>query len=966
MKRGFVFLLVLWAFGSAFAQQFETFPDDPLGVKKTVLANGMQVFLIEDHAQPSVFGMVVVKAGGKYDPKDATGMGHYLEHMLFKGTQNLGTSDYAKEKPFLDRIDSLYEVLGKTTDDAERKAIQLKINENAVSAAAYAIPNELDRLIASIGGRGLNAFTQEEMIAYHNSFPPNQIEKWLDIYAERFQNPVFRLFQSELETVYEEKNRAMDGFEYAIFRRFSQSFYKNHPYGQQDVLGETEHLKNPSLTKMYEYYNTYYVANNMAIVLSGDFDANVVLPMIQKKFGVLKQGNVPAYPEYPEAPFKGREYISGHFTPIKAGIVGFRTVPNGHADEAALDVANHLLFNENETGFLNKLTFDQKLMACILQALPYNDHGASLLIIIPKLIGQSLKEAEGLAMAEFEKVKKGEFDEGALNAAKLNLQLDFERALENNFSRANYVAEAFAQNRSWGDFAAYPSELEAVTKAQVMAVANKYYGPNYLILESKMGFPKKEKLEKPGYVAPKPAADTKSEYAKGFEQLPEGKPQPHFLDFEKDVQQVQIADNVKLYRCDNPVNTIFQLDLRFGRGLMDDPLLEMAAEYMSLIGTDTKTTADLKRAFEWIGCTYSLGATDQYLEMSLSGVEGNLVQAIQLLAELCEHAKADPKKVELLAKGTKTDRKLETREGQTMGQMTLNYALYGANSDYVRRPSLKMIQSTKAEDYIARFQKALLSGCEIYYSGKKGADWVADALKTQFFKGKYPVQPFAYKEKQRIAYSEPTVIFLKKGDAIQTQVHFFKESEPFDANRIWLARCFNEYFGGMSGIVFQEIREFRSLAYTATARMNLPQLATGRAYLSGYIGCQGDKTQEAMQVMNDLLTHMPQKPERVDNIQKAVVQAAYMSRPEFRYACSTMASWQRLGYTSDPTSQNIAKYAGLTWDLLWGYCQAAVLKNEGDRPLVWVITGDPKRVSMEELKKYGKVVEVTEKMVRTE
>ncbi|MEM7040294.1 MAG: insulinase family protein, partial [Bacteroidota bacterium] len=258
--------------------------NDPLNVKKAVLDNGFEVYLIEDEHAPMIFGAVAVKAGGKYDPKDATGMGHYLEHMLFKGTTTLGTTDYTKEKVYLDKIDALYEDLGKTTEPEKRKAIQKKINEEAVAAAEYAIPNELDRLLASIGSKGVNAFTTAEMIVYHNSFPSNQVEKWLDIYAHRFQNPVFRLFQSELETVYEEKNRAMDDFTRPLFERFQKSLFKNHPYGQQSVLGETDHLKNPSLMKMYAYFNKYYVANNMALVLSGDFDAEEVMPVIKAKF----------------------------------------------------------------------------------------------------------------------------------------------------------------------------------------------------------------------------------------------------------------------------------------------------------------------------------------------------------------------------------------------------------------------------------------------------------------------------------------------------------------------------------------------------------------------------------------------------------------------------------------------------------------------------------------------------------
>lgn len=262
-----------------------TFPNDPIHVIQFKLDNGLTVYLTENHDLPQVFGAVVVKTGGKKDPADNTGMAHYLEHMLFKGTTDLGTINYEKEKVLLDQINVLYDELGKTSDPKERGVIQQKINQVSVEAAAYSIPNEMDRMISEIGGENVNAFTTEEMTAYFNSFPSNQMERWLDIYAHRFEEPVFRLFQSELETVYEEKNISMDDPFNAVFEKFMKSFYKNHPYGQQTVIGKTEHLKNPSLTAMYDYYNKWYVANNMALVLSGDFNSQEIIPIVKEKFG---------------------------------------------------------------------------------------------------------------------------------------------------------------------------------------------------------------------------------------------------------------------------------------------------------------------------------------------------------------------------------------------------------------------------------------------------------------------------------------------------------------------------------------------------------------------------------------------------------------------------------------------------------------------------------------------------------
>ena len=253
----------------------------PLDVEVYTLENGLTVMLNEDRNETSVFGAVVIDGGGKRDPSDATGIAHYLEHVLFKGTSKMGTTNYAKEKVYLDSIEVLYDELSKKKDKKTRLKIQRHINDLSVKASEYAIPNEFTRLIEGMGGTGLNAGTGYDFIYYFNSFPSAQIEKWVDLYSHRFLDPVFRLFQSELETVYEEKNRAMDN-PFRVFNETSRKyFFKNHPYGQQTILGSVEHLKTPSLSKMKEYYNKYYVPNNMHLLIAGDFDKRDVKKLIK-------------------------------------------------------------------------------------------------------------------------------------------------------------------------------------------------------------------------------------------------------------------------------------------------------------------------------------------------------------------------------------------------------------------------------------------------------------------------------------------------------------------------------------------------------------------------------------------------------------------------------------------------------------------------------------------------------------
>ena len=175
-----------------------------LKVKEYRLENGLTVWLNEDHSQPKVFGAVVVKAGAKDCPD--TGIAHYFEHMMFKGTDRIGTLDYESEKVLLDSIAMKYDELAMTEDTAARARLQKEINELSIRSSEYVIPNEFNRLINRFGGSGLNAATSYDATIYFNTFSPQYMVQWAEINSERLINPVFRLFQSELETVYEEKN----------------------------------------------------------------------------------------------------------------------------------------------------------------------------------------------------------------------------------------------------------------------------------------------------------------------------------------------------------------------------------------------------------------------------------------------------------------------------------------------------------------------------------------------------------------------------------------------------------------------------------------------------------------------------------------------------------------------------------------------------------------------------------------
>ncbi len=916
-------------------------------VEKYTLSNGLTVYLNEDHNLPSVYGGVAVNAGGKYDPADNTGMGHYLEHMLFKGTETMGTVDFQKEKPYLDRINRLYDSLGMTKDEEQRKKIQLLINETGIKAAEYAVPNDMDRLLKSFGSTGVNAFTAFELIFYHNTFPANEMEKWLTMYSDRFQNPVFRLFQSELEVVYEEKNRGQDNMGTAIFETFLSSFFKKHPYGQS-IIGKTEHLKNPSLNKMYEYYNTYYVPNNMALILCGDFDSEAIKPLIEKKFGGWKRKELPVFNAPKEDPFKGKEIINARLSPVKIGIVGYRSVPNGHPDQFGMEVVSHLLSNGNQTGLLDKLTTDRKLMVAQTFPLQLNDEGAYIVIMVPKIVGQSLKKAEGLILEEMNKIKKGNFSLAQLNAAKQQLKMQFYRNLEENESRGVQIANLFTQKMEWETYLNYPQMIDRLTQEDIVRIANQYLGENYLKLNSKMGFPKKDKLNKPEFKPVIPKDGLSSEYANNFKKIPSGKIKEPFIQFDKDISLTKSVGE-GLYYVQNPVNDIYSLTIRYKTGFLKNRNLSKVAEYLNLAGAESLPFLRFKTQLDSLGCSINFAAGEEDFEVEIEGIENNFPAAIALVGNMMKSPEINETKIKNLVNNAQFEPRLFKREKEQIGVALRDYAMYGEKSSYLNRLTLKEIKALTASLLVEDWKKVMSEKPEFHYVGRMPEKEVVKLVMENI-----PAAGKSSSEEEKVLMpcTENTILMLDDKKARQSHIWFYIPGNDYHINDEYQMDAFNSYFGGdMSALMFQEIREFRSLAYATRGTYSKPPKASQKGYFAGYIGCQGDKTLEAIQTLQEMLVNLPQKPDRMEAIRSGLIAKIPSNKPEFRALIPTLRRWQEFGYKEDPSIAKSHGYPNLTFqDIVQFYNN-----NLKGKPMIITIVGDKSKFDLDKLQKFGKI-----------
>ena len=416
---------------------YEYVENDPLNARVYTLDNGLKVYLSSYDDAPRIQTNIAVRAGSKNDPSDATGLAHYLEHMLFKGTDIYGTLDFEKEKPLLDIIEELYEEYRSIdmSDTENRDRVWSQIDSISGEAAKYAIANEYDKMVTAIGAKGTNAYTSNEKTVYINDIPSNQIEKWLKLESERFRYPVFRLFHTELETVYEEKNRGLDNDGRKMFESLLDGLFPNHQYGQQTTIGTIEHLKNPSLLEIRKYFNKYYVPNNMAICLSGDFDYDETIKLVVKYWGGFDRKENPTFDVIQEDPIT--EIVTKEVWGPEAErlYMGFR-FDGANTEHSKMLTMIDMVLSNSSAGLIDlNLNQSQKIIGGGCFPLVMKDYSIHGFYGSPKP-GQSLEEVKDLLLSQIEEVKSGNFPDWLVAVIISDLKLSQIKKMETNSGRA--------------------------------------------------------------------------------------------------------------------------------------------------------------------------------------------------------------------------------------------------------------------------------------------------------------------------------------------------------------------------------------------------------------------------------------------------------------------------------------------------------------------------------------------------
>ena len=928
-----------------------------LQVKELKLSNGMTVWLNEDHSQPKVFGAVVVKAGAKDCPN--TGIAHYFEHIMFKGTDRLGTIDYQKEKPWLDSISAQYDLLSQTKNDAERTKIQRHINELSLKAADYAIPNEYNRLISKYGGSCLNAATSYDLTFYYNSFLPQFMEHWCWLNSERLMKPVFRGFQAELENVYEEKNRAADGMG-DIQEKVFGAIFKTQPYAYP-ILGSTESLKNPRLSDMAEFFKKYYVASNMGLILCGDITPDSTLTaLLEQTFGRVQTGSAPERVKSP-MPEIGEGEVCEVKLPIPlvgAEVLVFKAPTEFEPDANALALANKLLYN-GKAGLLDSLVNEHKVMMSAAMSVGLDDAAGTGVVIIPNLFGK-MKTAEKRVMEQVQKVMNGDFSTEQMESLKREMVMEAEKELETISDRSDKLIMLFPKGRTWQDVIDNIESIKRLTKENVVAAAKKYYDANHITLSKKYGTPNKETLKQPGYkpISPK-NLDAKSALAQQLEQIPVKNTDIRTVDFEKDVTTKQLNSHVTLYYKENPMNDIFTFTLRYKDGELHSPALNVLSGYISALGTDSLKKQQLEQAWQRLGTTIEVSSGDKTFSLSLTGLDNQFAPSLQLLAHFLSAAKGDDEALKEAKDADKVDRKSFGKQKDDVLSPALSYIIYGDKSKYLNQLSKKEIKDLKSDALLGLFRELQQYDCELFYCGRQPIENVVMAAQQALPLSQcQKPQADTFREIQQP--TESVVYFYDVPKSRQNYVVSYDGigPQPTVEQRAKL-NLWEKYFaGGMSSVLFQNVREFRSLAYSTSgqsvsvSRAKYPQEPL--AFFTA-TGTQADKTMEAIATIDSLLHQMPMKEENLEAARQSVLNSIQNNYPTFRNVGNYVANLRMNGYTYDIYADDARLIPTVSMQDVIQFHQQNIANNQNR---IWLIIGDKKLTDLKALAHYGKVVEL--------
>ncbi len=944
--------IVLAACDNAKERPYESVPDDPMQTRIYTLDNGLKVYLSVNKEKPRIQANIAVRTGSRNDPAETTGLAHYLEHIMFKGTTHFGTNDYETERPFLEEIERRYEHYRTVSDPDVRKQLYHEIDSVSQLAAYHNIPNEYDKMMAAIGSEASNAYTSNDVTCYIENIPANEVENWARVQADRFQNMVVRGFHTELESVYEEYNMGLAQDANKLYNALMAKLFPNHPYGTQTVIGRGEHLKNPSIKNIKEYFRRYYVPNNVAICMAGDLEPDAVMDIIEEHFGPWQRSDSLSRPTYaPLAAIAAPQDTSVTGPEAEELCMAWRFPEGRSLMSDTLEIIGQLL-NNGKAGLLD-LNVSQQMKAQDMFAFSETmaDYTMFLLGGQPKR-GQTLEEVRALALEELEKLKRGEFADELLPGIINNMKRDYyEQLLSNNF-RAHMFSQAFVNGTPWAQAVGKAERQQGMTKEQIMDFAQRHLRDNFVCIYKRQGHPRPmPKVEKPGITPIMTNSHLQSDFLEEITENQAEPIEPVFPDFQRDITKLQSASGKEILYKQNTEEELFTLQLRFPLGSETNPLYDYAADYLDYLGTSRMTSQQLKQAFYGMACDYSFAQGSQYLTLTLQGLNEHLPKAAALVQQLLQDARPDEKAYDEyigLVSKARTDAKANQ---QRNFRALSNYAIYGHYNPTRSAPSEKLLRETKPAELLAMLKNLCGHDFTTLYYGASSQEDIR-RLVAQFEQGTTPARtPEAHRFSKGTTFRNEIYIAPYNAKNIYL-MSYHNEGNTWNPRQAGIKQLFNDYFGGgMNAIVFQEMREVRGLAYSAGASYVTPWRTGDTEHFQTIIITQNDKMMDCLREFRNLLDSIPQREVGFNLAKQALIKKIAANRTTRFAVLSSYLDARELGLDEPKDKLIYEQLHDITLEDLGDFAH----ENIAGKTHRYVILGNEFELDMEALGEAGTI-----------
>lgn len=957
LLTGTALAAVILSMAASCGPKYDTVPGDPTGTRIYTLDNGLKVYMSVNRDEPRITAHIAVRVGSKNDPRETTGLAHYFEHLMFKGTESFGTQNYSLEKPLLDEIEQLFEVYRNTTDEKERAAIYHRIDSVSYEASKYAIPNEYDKLMAAIGASGTNAYTSYDVTCYTENIPSNELENWALIQSDRFAHNVIRGFHTELETVYEEKNMSLTDDTEKMYDAIFASLFKKHPYGLQTILGSQQHLKNPSITNIKNYYKEWYVPNNMAVCISGDLDPDKAIKVIRKHFGSLRPNPDLQYLEYePEDPISEPIVTEVRGLESPKVMIAWRFPGANDPDNLKLTLIGDILYN-GTAGLIDiNVNQPQKVLSLYGGVYSLADYSVLMFIGEPKQ-GQSLEEVKDIILGQVDILKKGEFDESLLAATANNYKLSQMRMTERASGMVSAYVSSFINNEPWSSTVHMVDNISAITKDDIVAYANAHLGDNYAeVLKLQGEDTGIEKIEKPHITPILTNRDTSSQFLRDIMASEVAPIEPVFVDFDKDMDILTAKAGIPVYYKQNTTNGIFQLVYVFETGSDTDKMLSYAMQYLDYLGTEDMSPMEYRQAFYNLACSYAVIPGSDVTYAVVSGLAENMEEAVSLFEKLIAGATANPEALAGMKANILQQRSNAKHEQMSNFRMLQMYGVYGKDNPARSDLSDRELRGLTDRTLLERIHNLFDYEHKVLYYGPLTGEETVNSVNA-LHQVPEKLIPLEGTRKYREQLTKENRILLAPYESNQIYLFSFSNNgETYDPAVVPAATMYNAYFGGgMNGIVFQEMREARGLAYSASARYELPARKDGYCLYTDFIATQNDKMIDALDAFNSIINDMPVSQNAFDIAKESLLNNIRTQRTIKSDVLWAYLEAQKLGLDYDINRDIYNSVLNYTLQDVIDFQQSTVK----DRTYTICILGDPENLDLKSLAKYGKITRLT-------